>query len=179
MITAIVTLTIIGILAILLELFLPGGVLGIIGGLLLLAACVLTFGQHGFTAGLIYAVSATILTSAVFGLWMKYFHRLPIARNLILQESLHRGDSLDEDEVEGGDAKRHSLIGEQGTALTPIQPSGRVRFGDRRLDVITEGPAIESGSLVEVVDENPTPVVREVARKEEGSEGGSGGLTLS
>jgi membrane-bound serine protease (ClpP class) len=45
-----------------------------------------------------------------------------------------------------------SYLGKTATALTPLRPSGTVRLGDKRLDVITVGDFIDSETSVKVVD---------------------------
>ena len=40
---------------------------------------------------------------------------------------------------------------ETGVALTPLRPAGRAQFGERFVDVVTEGDFINSGSQVEVL----------------------------
>jgi len=43
------------------------------------------------------------------------------------------------------------LIGNRGTSLTPLRPSGTVRFGEDPVDVVTQGDFIEAGQTVEVI----------------------------
>jgi membrane-bound serine protease (ClpP class) len=44
-----------------------------------------------------------------------------------------------------------SLVGQQGTALTPLRPSGAVNIDGNRVDVVTAGDFIDAGARVEVV----------------------------
>ncbi|MEM8931499.1 MAG: NfeD family protein [Acidobacteriota bacterium] len=44
-----------------------------------------------------------------------------------------------------------ALLGEQGTALTTLRPSGKARIAGRRVNVETEGDWIERGAAVEIV----------------------------
>ncbi len=46
-----------------------------------------------------------------------------------------------------------------GIALTPLRPSGRGRFGDRRLQVETEGEFIDSGDAIRVLRHEPGRIV--------------------
>jgi len=157
--TLIAILTIIGIVAILLELVVPGGVLGVLGGIALLVACLKTFTLYGATAGMIFSVILLIVTFAAFALWMKYFHKLPFAKNLILNDAVGGTDGSGEKSVHADQA----LIGKRGTTETDLQPSGRARIDGIRHDVMAESGAIEKGTEVEVVTLNPIPVVRAVS----------------
>ena len=140
MASTILILALFGIVAILLELVLPGGVLGVAGGLCLVAASALSFIEFGFSAGLAITIGLGVLALLLFRLWMKYFHRLPGTRQLVLLGKNSRGDARPE-----GDA---ALAGKVGTALTEIAPSGKAVCDDERFDVIAESNAIPKGSPV-------------------------------
>ena len=59
-----------------------------------------------------------------------------------------------------------ALLGAIGEALSDLRPAGVARFGDRRVDVVTEGEFIPRGTPVRVIKvEGPRVVVR--AFKEE------------
>ena len=44
------------------------------------------------------------------------------------------------------------LLGTTGTAVTPLVPAGKVRFGDDVVSVVSEGELIERGETVEVIE---------------------------
>ena len=57
-----------------------------------------------------------------------------------------------------------TLVGQRGTALTGLRPSGTVQVGGVRVDVVSEGPFVAPGSDIEVVSAaGSRVVVREVA----------------
>jgi len=59
---------------------------------------------------------------------------------------------------------RADYVGQRGTALTPLRPSGTVDLSGDRVDVVSEGPMVASGATVEVIRSNGSVVVvREVA----------------
>jgi len=43
-------------------------------------------------------------------------------------------------------------VGELGTAATFLRPAGKARFGERDIDVVTEGDFIEKGAKVKILD---------------------------
>jgi membrane-bound serine protease (ClpP class) len=58
---------------------------------------------------------------------------------------------------------RADLVGHVGVAATTLRPAGVGIFGDERVDVVSEGPWIESGSKIEITrSEGYRHVVREV-----------------
>jgi membrane-bound serine protease (ClpP class) len=58
---------------------------------------------------------------------------------------------------------RPDLIGVRGTAATTLRPAGVGIFGSERIDVVSEGPWIEAGKTIEIIQsEGYRNVVREV-----------------
>ncbi len=143
MTSTIVILAVFGIVALLLEMVLPGGVLGVAGGLCLVASAILCFVEFGFWAGFAASVGIVVLGFSLAWGWMKFFHRLPGTRNLVLHGRIAGGDSRTPD--------TESPAGRTGTALTEIAPSGRAALEDQRFDVLAESTAIPKGAAVTFV----------------------------
>jgi membrane-bound serine protease (ClpP class) len=59
------------------------------------------------------------------------------------------------DSHEAGEVK----VGELGTAATFLRPAGKARFGERDIDVVTEGNFIEKGTKVKILDIKGSRVV--------------------
>lgn len=153
--TTILILSVVGIVAILAELVLPGGVLGVAGILCLVMAVITTFVEYGATAGMIALVALVILGFLTLNLWMRFFHLLPFTNKLLLHDEVGSDSELEE---------RQNLIGTNGTALTDIHPSGRADLNGDRIDVMSEGAAIEKGANITVVEtRGPSIFVREIA----------------
>tara|TARA_R110002096_G_scaffold314090_6_gene508315 strand:+ start:942 stop:1430 length:489 start_codon:yes stop_codon:yes gene_type:complete len=157
--TTILILSVIGIVAILAELVLPGGVLGVLGVGCLIGAVGVTFVEYGALAGFGATIALIVFGFATLGFWMKFFHKLPFTRRLILNNE------------SGKDTKREAdqeLIGKTGITLTDLTPSGFARFGDQKIDVMTEAGSIPKGATVEVTaTRGPTILVREVTPSRE------------
>jgi membrane-bound ClpP family serine protease len=54
-----------------------------------------------------------------------------------------------------------ALLGQTGTATTPLRPSGKARFGDQIVQVVSDGTAIPAGDPVRVSEVRATKVVVE------------------
>jgi membrane-bound ClpP family serine protease len=52
-----------------------------------------------------------------------------------------------------------SLLGHVGTATSMLRPAGMAQFGERYVDVVTEGDFIEPGTPVQVVEVEGTRIV--------------------
>lgn len=148
--TLILILVAVGLAAILAELVLPGGLLGVVGAICLIGAVITTFLEYGATAGIIGLVLLLILAVATLGWWMKYFHRLPFTKQLILSDESGKAD---------GETK--SLIGLSGVALTELMPSGHARIEGTKYDVIAEsGSVSKDAAIVVVAKRGPSLIVR-------------------
>ncbi|MEM6979573.1 MAG: NfeD family protein [Planctomycetota bacterium] len=60
-------------------------------------------------------------------------------------------------------AKFDDLIGTTGMSVTPLRPSGKARFGDRIVGVISDATAIESGQSIRVLDVQGNRIIVEAA----------------
>lgn len=141
MVQAIIVLAFVGFLLIAAEVFVPGLILGILGGLCLLASVVLSYFAFGPLVGTAAFGSLSILTLIGFFLWLYAFPKTPIGKKLMLHQSLEFGESK----------RSPSLVGTEGKAITPLRPAGTALINGRRIDVITEDGFIEAGERIAVI----------------------------
>lgn len=145
----------IGIVLILLELVLPGGIIGIFGFAAILASFFLSgedFVHIGISLLIAFSISilACVVMIKVFDKNMKFFKRL------ILK------DSTSTESGYVSNKNRTELIGVKGVTLTDLRPSGTVIVGDERIDVVSEGGFIKKNTPVKFIKvEGSRIVVRE------------------
>ena len=145
----------VGIILILLELVLPGGIIGIVGFGAFLASFFLAaenFIQIGISLLIAFTISilACMIMIKVFDRKMKFFNKL------ILK------DSTSTERGYVSNRNRTELIGVSGYALTDLRPSGTVVIEDERVDVVTEGGFIKKGTEIKIIKvEGSRIVVRE------------------
>lgn len=152
--TVIIALVVVGIILLLAELVLPGGVIGIGGAMCLLAAVVMTFVNYGVMAGFCAFLGVLVLGLIMLAIWMKNFQRLPFTRKLVLNKALD--DNSEEEWLE-------SLVGKKGRAVTKIAPSGHAEIEGKKIDVMTESGSIDKGKSVQVVKTSgPSIYVEEI-----------------
>lgn len=131
-----ILLIIMGIILLVAEIFIPSfGVTGTIGIISILAGVIFT--SDTFVGGLLLFV--VILLVAIILMFIAYKVLSSVKSPLILTESLNE---------EKPNEKLAFFVGKEGTAITPLRPSGTLEFEGVRLDVITRGEFVEKGSIV-------------------------------
>ncbi|OIU70604.1 NfeD family protein [Rossellomorea aquimaris] len=152
-----IILFVIGIILIIAEFFLPGGIAGGLGAAAVIGSIMLAGGnimQMGISIliALLIAVIAMIIFVKVFGKKMKLFNKI------ILKDSTN---------TESGyvsNTNRLELIGKTGVTKTPLRPSGTIIIEDERIDAVTEGGYIAVNQQVKVVKvEGSRIVVRDIS----------------
>jgi membrane-bound ClpP family serine protease len=142
---AIVVLIIVGFLLLAAEVFVPGLVLGLLGGLCLSGAVVIAFAYYDAVTGSLVFVGVCALTVGGFLGWMAAFPHTAIGRKIMLQKSHRQGI--------GGKVPPAELLGAQGRSLTPLRPAGTASIGGRKVDVVAESHFIASDEPIVVVRE--------------------------
>ncbi|MGE1102464.1 NfeD family protein [Peribacillus simplex] len=147
---------IIGVILVLIEFFIPGGIIGLLGFTAIVGSLFLaTDDPVHMTISLLIAVTVSILVFIllvkVFGKQMKFF------RKMILT------DATKTEQGYVSNPNRLDLLGVEGKALTDLRPSGTALVKEERVDVVTEGSFISKGSSIIIVKvEGSRVVVREI-----------------
>ena len=140
---ALLILTGVGLIVV--EVYLMPGfnVVGIIGFLMMVFAVGYTFSEYGLSGGIAAAVGSVVLSGAAFYvMWQSgAWERFVLATNL----------RSDEATVQRESEHRARYLGKTGTAVTPLRPTGVAEIDGERIEVVTEGDFIASGSEVRVV----------------------------
>ncbi len=136
-----------GIALLIVEAFLPGfGFPGISGGLLEIAAVVMTSMQHGPVAGaLVLLVAASVLAVAITcSLRSAARGRLNNTAMVLKEtESNEAGYSATED--------LSVFVGREGKVLSALRPTGMADFDGVRLNVSSEGAYIPPDTMVRIL----------------------------
>ena len=136
-----------------LEVFVPGGVVGTIGILLLLWAAFIALNTVGGAVGIALAVLALVVGCVMLFIVVKLFPNSFIGRNLSLEADMKESHAADQSLVD--------LIGAEGVCSTVLRPSGFVELKGKRVDVVTRGENVEQGARVRVVEVEGSRVVVE------------------
>jgi len=147
---AIIVLVVVGFLLIAAEVFVPGLVLGILGGLCLLTAAFLCYAAFGGLVGTVACAALCLLTTGGFVVWLCLFPRTPIGKRVTLRRALNPNNSS---------PAVPPLAGSIGRAVTPLRPAGTALISGRRVDVVAETGFIGQGEAVTVVLEDGLRIV--------------------
>src|SRR5215813_8732402 len=144
-------------------------IFGLVGIFLILGSLLWTMidrypGQNFFPTGKMLAVPLLNMFMAIVGsvivvaLLARYLPRTSIYRRFALMDSSPSGPSL------AGEPRQFATAltltpGMQGTAVTVLRPSGKARFAEHIVDVVTEGEFVASQTLVTVIQTDGMRVV--------------------
>ncbi len=140
-----IALILVGVGLIIAEVYLVPGfnVVGIIGALMLLFAIGFSFTEAGFLGGALTLAGAVVVSGTTFyflwqtGAWDRF----------VLSTNLRKDDHLIARESE----QRARYLGKTGVAVSPLRPTGIAEIDGERIEVVTEGEFISSGSDIRVV----------------------------
>jgi len=142
--TTILLLFLLGIAFILIEVIIPGGILGVIGALLMLGGCVMSFVEFGSGGGMI--ASAAALVAGGIALWIE-FRILPntkMGRRAFLTKQITGVSAAFGKEAE-------TLIGKPAKAITTLSPSGYISIDGKRYEAFCQSGFTETGTPVKVI----------------------------
>lgn len=132
------------------EIFVPGGILGMLGAVLLLVAIVVAFPAFP-VAGPYVAVSIVFGAALALVVWIKVFPQTRMGRAMTVQNDLAA--------FKGTEDGLPELIGKTGVTVSPLRPAGFVMIDGKRIDVVTRGEMIGADRAVTVVHVEGNSVV--------------------
>ena len=125
------------------EVFVPGAVLGILGGILMAVGCGIAFAEYGLQGGAI----ATFIAIALVGLTLYIeFFVLPktrIGKKLFLHTAVGATS-------QPPPANAAEVVGQSGEALTTLAPGGVVLVGGRKYEAASQSGLLAKGAAVKV-----------------------------
>jgi len=140
-ITLYFTLLTTGFILIGMEIFIPGGILGIVGGVAWLFAAVIGWRNFPEPWNLLSAFSLLIFGVLTFIIWIRYFPKSRMGKTLSLHENSADCKSHLEDNIP---------VGTVGEAVSTLRPSGIAKIDGKRVDVVADGEWIETGTTIKV-----------------------------
>ncbi len=132
-----------GIILVCSEIYVPGGLLGLLGAVSLIAAIVMGFFIFSLQEAITGTISILILSGLGFLAWIRYFPCSFLGKQLMLTKDGEDFTIVDEH------ISRYD--GEEGVAESPLKPAGIARILGDRVDVIANGTWIDAGTQIRVI----------------------------
>ena len=137
--TGIITLFIIGLIAITVELFIPGAIVGLCGAGCVITSIIFAYLYVSNLLGHILLVLGICFIPIFFVSWYKL-----LSKTFSVKAS-EKGFSSARDRL-------NDLLSEEGIALTTLRPSGVANIKGDKIDVISEGEMISKNTRIKVID---------------------------
>lgn len=132
------------IVLIILEMFVPGGILGVVGIITLLYALI-------YINATLYNIAFVIVISIIVSIILYLVNRKVFNKDLVFLKRFILTESTSTDAGYVAKETDINLIGKKMVAHTDLRPAGIASLGELRYDVVTEGDFIERGKQIEVV----------------------------
>ena len=125
------------------EILLPGGVLGVLAALCVLAATWFGFESYGVFGAAVVFLGTLVAIGLLAFLEFKLLANTPFGRKFFLKSAVegHTRAAVAED----------SITGKQGVALTRLNPSGKVAIGTKTYEASSQDGYIERDEAIQVV----------------------------
>lgn len=137
---------------ILIEFFVIGTLLGLIG-IIVFVASILTVSGNA----VLYSIFLAVILIMVIIEWVIFVkhkkRKIPFLNRLILN------DATDKESGYTSFDDRSHLVGEIAVTHTVLRPSGTIRLGDERIDAVAEGSYIPSDVKVKIIFVEGTRIV--------------------
>ena len=138
-----VLLLLIGLFLIGAEIYLPGGIVGFLGGLALLGAAIIG-AQFNAPWNILAVLLVLVLSAVCIWLWIQFFPRSKMGKKLTLE-----ADGSAFKATAPGSAVQ---LGNEGEALSALRPAGLALLNGQRVDVVAESSWIPAGARVKVIE---------------------------
>lgn len=135
----IIILLLAGIVCIAMEIYLPGGFMGITGGAIVIWATVEAY-KHNSNFGTMLLVCGVGGSIAASWFSFTYLSKTKEGKKALLMEA----------NIELPEDRHKDLEGKVGKTLTDMRPSGIIEIDDERYDAATKGEYVEKGRKVKV-----------------------------
>ncbi|MFA6961052.1 MAG: NfeD family protein [Opitutaceae bacterium] len=140
----IILLFVVGALLLTAEIFLPGAIAGIIGGLALLAGSLLSFGEFGAAGGVVASVAAMALVALMLYVELVLLPKTRLGRKMVVEATV---DATSQPPL----ASLEAVVNKPAEALTALAPSGYVMVEGRRMEAFCRSGFAPKGAALRVI----------------------------
>lgn len=139
-----IILFVIGLLLLVAELFLPGGLIGILGFAAIL-------GSFFLASENVIHMGISILIALIISIVASIFMIKVLGRKMSIFKKIILSDSTNSEQGYVSNVNRVDLIDRQGVTLTQLRPAGKIMIEDEIIDAVSEGAFIQKDQKVKVI----------------------------
>jgi len=143
--TTVIILFVAGLLLLAVEILVPGAILGVLGGICILAAVTAAFLQFGTLGGAVATGAALAIGAVMLYLEFVVLPKSRLARKFSMTETV---SSQSQPKI----ADRSAVVGREVVAVTTLAPSGYVEMAGRRYEAFCRSGLAAVGARLQVVD---------------------------
>ena len=139
----IIGLFVVGVALIAIEVFVPGGIIGIMGILSIIAGVVVSYSEFGFTGVWISGAAAVVILVAVLLFEFLVLPKTKLGGRLFLRKAVEGTSQpplAEEDD-----------IGKECVTLTPLSPTGTVLLDGKKVEAASRSGFISKNETMKVV----------------------------
>lgn len=140
--TMIAVFFVIGLVLLGFEVFLPGGILGVMGGLALLGGCAMAFVEFGLAGGLLAVLVVVVAVAVMLYFEFAILPKTAMGKRLFLRSAV-AGTSSPQ--------RERDFVGSLGITATALAPTGYITINGRRHEAHSRSGFLDEGVPVKVV----------------------------
>lgn len=133
-------LLILGLVCILVEFFVPGAVMGVLGTILLVVSLLVFGNEHSVVETLLYFLFICVLLGVLIKVALR---RIQLSKNGLYSHGDQEGYLASEFDT--------SLIGKEGTVLSDLKPGGYIEIEGKQQQALSQSGYIVRGKPVRVI----------------------------
>lgn len=141
--TLVLILFLAGVLLLFTEFFVPGIVLGLTGGILVVTSIVI--GWSRFPEYGVFILTGEVLGVAIIlGLGLYLLAKTRLGRGFVMQATQNPAEGYT------AFAQDATLVGQSATVHTALRPAGSIMIGGRKIDAVSNGTLVDAGKTVRI-----------------------------
>ncbi|MBA3849121.1 MAG: serine protease [Opitutus sp.] len=141
--TGIILLFSLGLVLFFFEVFVPGAVLGILGGILMAIGCGIAFHEFGLNGGALASALAIFLVGLMLYVELILLPKTRFGKRLFLDTAVSATS-------QPPPAQIADVVGQAGEALTTLAPGGFVLVAGRKYEAASQSGLLPKGAAVKV-----------------------------
>ncbi|MCH6258125.1 hypothetical protein MLD52_16305 [Puniceicoccaceae bacterium K14] len=125
------------------EILVPGGIIGAIGGALMIGGIAILFSEYGLEVGLLGVVVALVLVIITFVIEVKILPKTAFGKRFFLDAKIEGNSQVEPVE--------NFSVGQECKTVTALAPSGFIFLDGKKVDATSRSGFIEANETVKVV----------------------------